>query len=185
MLNPFDVVLLSRLCLAAGHSWTYAEVARELQVSESQCHRAFNRLRAAGLVTVHETDSDPRRVVVFRMAEEFLLHGVKFAFYPEAGPVARGMPTGVAGPPLSRHFVLDTEIPVWPDAFGEARGVQLKPFYPAQPEAARANADLYEMLCLLDAIRAGRARERAAAEKELQLRLKELEKLQHERRKKH
>lgn len=180
MLNPFDTVLLARLCLQAGQPWRYAEVAGELHVSESHCHRAFNRLASAGLVRATAAGD---RIVVYRPAEEFLLHGVKYSFYPELGPVARGMPTGVAGPPLAGRFVLDAEVPVWPDAHGDARGVQLKPFYPAQPKAARNHPALYEMLCLIDAVRAGRARERQAAEKEIQGRLKELEELQHERRK--
>lgn len=183
MLNPFDAVLLLRLCLQAGNPWTYAEIAGELRVSESQCHRAFNRLCAARLAL--PGDADGHRMVIFASAREFLLHGVKYCFYPEFGAMSRGMPTGVAGPPLAGHFVLDNEIPVWPDAQGEARGAVLMPFYPAQPDAARANPALYELLCLLDALRAGRARERALAEKELLKHLKELEGQQHERRAQH
>lgn len=103
------------------------------------------------------------------------MHAVKYCFAPELGPVGRGMATGIAGPPLAGSFVLDNEIHVWPDAEGESRGVSLKPFYRSQPKAARGNRALYEMLCLLDALRAGRARERNAAEKEIRNRLRELE----------
>lgn len=183
MLNPFDAVLLLRLCLQAGKPWTYAELAGELKVSESQCHRAFNRLVAAKLASF--ASAGGQRVAVFAYAREFLLHGVKYSFYPEPGGMSRGMPTGVAGPPLASQFSLGGEIPVWPDAEGEARGEVLMPFYPAQSAAARANLALYELLCLVDALRAGRARERAMAEKELLKRLKELEEEQHERRAQH
>lgn len=180
MLNPFDVVLLARLCLQAGKPWRYADLAQELHVSESQCHRAFGRLVAAGLVRGSESSASGLRRVVFPAAEEFLLHAVKYCFAPEYGTVTRGMATAVAGPPLAEHFVLDNEVPVWPDSQGETRGVALAPFYKAQPAAARGNRALYEILCLLDAVRAGRARERNAAEKEIRQRLKEMERLQHE-----
>ena len=33
--------------------------------------------------------------------EEFLLHGVRYAYPPERGELARGMPTGYAAPPLN------------------------------------------------------------------------------------
>jgi hypothetical protein len=57
--------------------------------------------------------------------------------------------------------------PVWPDKNGTVRGVALAPLYPTVPEAARRDSNLYELLALFDAVRAGQAREREIAQKQL------------------
>jgi hypothetical protein len=56
---------------------------------------------------------------------------------------------------------------VWPDPHGTVRGETLRPLYKSIPDAARRDEKLYQALSLIDAIRAGRARERALAEKHL------------------
>jgi len=82
------------------------------------------------------------------------------------------MPTGYAAPPLSGHFVESGEPPpVWPDAEGDVRGAAFAPLYGPAPRAARLDAQLYELLVLVDAIRGGRARERDFAVNELRRRL--------------
>ncbi|VAW78000.1 hypothetical protein MNBD_GAMMA15-805 [hydrothermal vent metagenome] len=61
--------------------------------------------------------------------------------------------------------------PVWPDPEGEVRGIAFSPLYKSAPKAARADPEFYELLVLVDGIRAGRARERDIASKELRARL--------------
>ena len=60
---------------------------------------------------------------------------------------------------------------VWPSDKGRARGQAIEPLYPKAPLAAEKDAELYELLALVDAIRAGRAREQALAGRELETRL--------------
>ncbi|HED18008.1 MAG TPA: hypothetical protein ENI74_00695 [Gammaproteobacteria bacterium] len=92
---------------------------------------------------------------------------------PERGDMTRGMLTGYAGPPLRDLFVSSSEPPpVWPDPEGGVRGIAFSPLYKSAPKAARVDPKLYELLVLVDAIRAGRARERDIASKELRVRLK-------------
>ncbi len=82
------------------------------------------------------------------------------------------MPTAHAAPPLVDKFASSAEPPpVWPDPEGEARGTAFSPIYKAAPRAARQDAQLYELLVLVDAIRDGRAREREFAVTELKGRL--------------
>lgn len=50
-------------------------------------------------------------------------------------------------------------------------GTSLEPLHPAAPTAARANAQLYEMLALVDSLRVGKARERTMAARLLHDRL--------------
>ena len=60
---------------------------------------------------------------------------------------------------------------VWADPEGKVRGEALEPLYPSVPRAARADEALYELLALVDAVRAGRARERELAVAALRKRL--------------
>lgn len=57
---------------------------------------------------------------------------------------------------------------MWPHARGAVRGLSLAPLYPSVPEAALRDERLYIILSLFDALRAGRARERNAAEELLE-----------------
>ena len=55
------------------------------------------------------------------------------------------------------------EAPVWAHPAGSAKGPTLSPLYRTAPQAALADPALHRLLALLDALRTGRARERALA----------------------
>lgn len=169
MLKSQDVFVLLKLVVMGQQAWSYAGLAVELGMSPSQLHGAVKRCVAAQLAVRQEEGIVPH----FRNLEEFILHGLRYVFGPERGGLTRGVPTAYAAPPLSRLLV-ESSIeppPVWPDPEGEIRGIAFSPLYKLAPQAARADEKLYEMLALVDAIRAGRAREREIAAKELTLRL--------------
>ena len=65
----------------------------------------------------------------------------------------------------------DAEVPVWPDPNGTKKGLAVQPLYGSAPIAAKNDPALYELLALVDALRLGRARERAIAAKEIEKRL--------------
>lgn len=144
-------------------------VAADLNMSPSEVHAAIKRLRQARLLHGPEMEDKPN----FSALEEFLLHGVKYAFPAEHGEVTRGVPTSFAAPPLKNEIALGAELPpVWPWREGETRGIALEPLYKTAPAAALRDHALYQLLALVDAIRDGRARERKIAEKELITRLR-------------
>ena len=62
-------------------------------------------------------------------------------------------------------------IPVWTYPEGKVRGEAFSPIFRSAPEAAMRDSQLYQLLVLADAIRGGRARERALATRELTERL--------------
>ena len=103
-----------------------------------------------------------------RALEEFLVHGLKYVFPARRGPLARGVPTAHSAPPLDKLIVDDGTPLVWPDSEGTVRGETLEPIYKTAPMAARRDPRLYTSLVLIDAIRAGRARERKLAAVKLQ-----------------
>lgn len=168
VLKPQDVLVALKLVVLGPKPWSYAWLAVQLGMSPSQLHSAVKRALAAGIAV----QRDDKIVPHVRNLEEFLVHGLKYAFVPERGALTRGIPTGHAAPPLKRHFAPDGEPPpVWPDPQGEARGMAFSPLYRLAPRAAQTDPALYELLVLVDAIRGGRAREREIAIKELKNRL--------------
>ena len=140
-------------------SWSQRQLADTTGVSLSQVNAACRRLEGAGLL------SPGNRKVIRASLLEFLVHGLRYIFPVQMGSVTRGMPTGYAGEPLKSEFLLseDELVPVWPDAQGSVRGLSFEPIYRTAPAAARKDQRLYEYLVLIDAIRGGRARERARA----------------------
>jgi len=137
-------------------------------MSPSEVHAAGKRALAAHLAVMKDDQLSPQR----RNLEEFLLHGLRYAFPADWGGLSRGMPTASSAAPLNRIFSQGDETAiVWPDPQGELRGQALKPLYRAAPEAARNDPALYELLALIDAIRSGKARERQIAAREISQRL--------------
>ncbi len=167
-LKPQDIVVLLKLITSDARRPTYLHLAGELYVSSSEVHASIKRLRASRLVHGPELGDRPH----IRAAEEFLVHGVKYAFPPERGTVTRGVPTASAAPPLNRTITQEDPVPVWPYEEGPARGYAFSPLHKSAPRAAIKDPRLYELLALLDAIRDGRARERELAQRELYLRLR-------------
>jgi hypothetical protein len=140
---------------------TYPELAERTGLAVSAVHASLKRAAAARLLLFQER----RPIVLKPQLKEFLLSGAKYAFPPLFGTLSRGVPTGYAAPPLNTIIAPSSDpIPVWPSAKGAARGLSLMPLYPTVPEAALRDEKLYAMLSLFDAIRAGQARERNAAQ---------------------
>jgi hypothetical protein len=164
-----DVVVLAKLISQGGSRPSMARLAADLSLSPSQVHASLKRLERSRLIGPQHGRP------LLRASEEFLVHGVKYAFPARRGEATRGMPTAYAAPPLSDHIAKSADLPpVWPDAEGDVRGMTLEPLHKAAPKAARKDPGLYELLALVDALRDGRARERQIAERELRARLRRL-----------
>ncbi|MBL8743327.1 MAG: hypothetical protein JNK04_19585 [Myxococcales bacterium] len=163
-MKPQDLVVVLKLADVGDGQATYPWLAAELGLSASEAHSAVKRAARAGLL-------DDARKVRRAALLEFLVHGAKYVFPPQRSALTRGVPTSLAAPPLKASFG-ETELPpVWPHPEGTVRGEGLLPIYRSVPDAARRDPKLYEWLALLDAVRAGRARERGLAVKELERRL--------------
>jgi DNA-binding Lrp family transcriptional regulator len=158
-----DILVLLKLLAKElqQDSWSYQQLADELDMSSSEVHAALKRARKSNLVDID------KRYVIHSALLEYLLHGLKYCFPAEEGRVCRGMPTGYAA-----HFMQD-EIsagndlpPVWSHPEGKVKGVSLKPIYRSVPDAAKKDKRLYRFLVLADLLRCGNARERKFAETE-------------------
>ena len=157
------VVVLKLLGYPGGRP-AFAQMAKDLLISPSEVHAAVQRAQAAGLLHGPELSHRP----IVRALEEFLIHGVKYAFPAERGGPSRGIPTCYAAEPLNKLIDRGEEpIPVWPYPKGESRGIAFAPLYKLVPMAALRDPILYQQLALVDSIRDGGARERKLAEAEL------------------
>jgi len=138
-------------------------------MSSSEVHAAVKRAQASRLLHGAELGERPNLGAI----EEFLLHGLKYAFPAERGALTRGVPTSYAAEPLRQEIApSDEPPPVWPYATGPQRGIAFEPLYRQAPEAALRDPVLYELLALVDALRDGRARERKLAAELLFARLR-------------
>lgn len=165
MLKAVDIyVLLGLLAIPRDDAWTQARFAADLHLPQAAMTRSLQRLEEAGLW------DRAGRAVDRPGAEGLLVHAVRFLLPAHLGPPTRGLPTAHAAPPL-RDLIASDQPYVWPMENGGATGISLEPLHAAAPVAAREQPRLYELLALVDALRAGRARERVLAARELHARI--------------
>jgi hypothetical protein len=168
-LKPQELLVLLKVAANPQQPWTYAALAAALLMSVGEVHASVKRATTAGLAVVRGRGLwSPLRAPLL----EFAIHGARYAFPAIQGSVRRGVPTSFGAPPLSSLINSTPDsVPVWPHAQGQARGPSLSPIYRTAPHAALLDPRLYECLALLDALRAGRARERQLAKDLLSERL--------------
>ncbi len=165
-LKAQDIVVVLKLVSLGERRWSYPSLAEDLSMSPSGVYGSIKRAIECRLLD--SKGKKPLRAAL----EEFLIHGIKYVFPPRRGGLTRGMPTSYAAPPLDSQIVQSTEHPpVWPYARGYVRGYALFPLHKSVPQAAEKDLRLYELLALVDTIRAGRAREVSIAVEEIEGRL--------------
>lgn len=155
-MRPQDVVILLKLCLQEPNLWQNKDLAAALFISPTEISFALRRCQYARLLDAQG------RAVARRTFTEFLLYGLPVVFPAQPGALVRGLPTAHSAPPLAAQLRAE-QLYVWPDAQSEQWGCAIVPLYPNVPAAAKADAQLYELLALADAVRVGRARERQLA----------------------
>ena len=162
-LKPQDLLVLLKVAAHPPQRWTYAALGEALAVSASEVHASVKRAVASGLAVA------PARgewSLVRPNLLEFIEHGVRYIWPAMPGPVKRGVPTAFGAEPLASMLTAAPgEAPVWAYPAGSAKGPTLSPLYRTAPQAALTDPTLHRLLALVDALRAGRARERALAAK--------------------
>jgi len=141
-------------------------LAKELYISSRSVNEGLNRAALARLY-----DPLERRVWTSALTEA-VVKGIRFYMPATAGAPQKGMPTAWAAKPLSDKISSsESDRPVWPHSGGGGFGPAVTPLHGSVPMASKADPDLYELLTLVDAIRLGKARERALACAEFEERL--------------
>jgi len=175
ILKPQDILFLLKLLAINKQSWTYNSLALEIAMSPSEVHASAKRSLKAQLAIEDEIDGIKPNT---RNLSEFLIHGIQYTFVPEKGGLVRGMPTSYASKILAKNFIENNELPpVWPDPKGSVKGLSFSPLYKSASFAAKKDSGLYDLLALVDAIRGGRARDKAIAVDLLKVKLAAYEEL--------
>jgi hypothetical protein len=174
MLKPQDIVLLLKLLANPLHlHWPQAQLAMHLCVSVSVINASLKRLVAVGLVQLGHAGKLYHPVI--GNCEELLISGIKYIFPVKLGEITSGIKTSYAAPIMQNQIISSNDpIPVWAYAAGDQRGMSLEPLYPSVPKSISLFPDpeFYDLLCLIDAMRHGRVRERNLALKILKEKLK-------------
>lgn len=170
-LKPQDLLVLLKVAAHPPQRWTYASLGGALSMSASEAHACVRRAVASGLaVAPARGEWSPVRPNLL----EFVLHGVRYVWPATLGPATRGVPTSYGAEPLvGKITAAPGDTPVWAHLAGGAKGPTLSPLYRTAPHAALADPALHRLLALLDAFRAGRARERTLAAQFMQAALTE------------
>lgn len=168
-LQPFDLVVLLKLAIADGPR-TDSQIAAGLHATAADIREALARAATAHLYS-------PSRRALNRLAfKEFLVHALYFAFPAELRPVKhrRGVPTAWSAAPLLGRIVgYEGDVAIWPIAGGPVAGaVAIEPLDERAIAIAQEDPAMHEMLALVDAIRAGRAREKELAKEAIVARIR-------------
>jgi len=165
-LKPQDVLVILKIVTLGEQPWRVIDLAQKLGISASEVSMGLERARRVGML------GPEKRKVMRAPLLEFLVHGLKYVFPAEPGPMCRGIPTAHSAPSLAHKIVTqDHERFVWPSEGGHVRGQSIAPLYPSVPHAVMKNPLLYDLLALVDSLRVGAAQERESAAQELRRRL--------------
>lgn len=164
-MRPQDIAVLLKIVGMKGAPWRTTDLAVQMSISQSEISQALHRNHQAGLL------DDSKRSVHRVSLMELLTYGVKYVYPQRPGAIVRGIPTAHAAPPLSEMIDSRGSVFVWPHEDGTVRGEAIDPLYPNLPRAALLDHNFYEMAALVDAIRAGKTREREIAVDELRKRI--------------
>jgi hypothetical protein len=106
-LKPQDVVVVLKLCTYPDARPPISIMASDLSLSPSEVHGAIGRLRKSRLLHGPSLKDRPN----ISALEEFLVHGLKYAFPAEHGEVTRGIPTSYAAEPLKSEVSMSNDFP--------------------------------------------------------------------------
>jgi hypothetical protein len=163
-MRPQDIVILLKIAAKGDNAWLMKDLAHELFISPSEVTESMNRNVYAGLL-----NADKRKVMKSALLD-FLKYGLKYVYPQRVGTLVRGIPTAHSTLPLSN--LIESEVMyVWPNAYGEVKGMALQPLIASLPEACKQDTVLYELVSLTEALRIGRTREQEIAYIELKKRL--------------
>ena len=148
-------------------SYTARSLEIETGISKSQINLSLNRCIDVGLATRERETDIPRanRWALYR----FIVHGIKYVFPTRPGSMTRGIATAFAAPILREKLMSAGEnVPVWPHARGNTKGLAIEPLYRTATYAVKRDPQMYALLALVDAIRIGQPRESSLAASILQ-----------------
>jgi hypothetical protein len=161
-LKPQDLLVASKLFVIGRRHWTYLSLGEALAISSGEVHHSVKRCCQSGLASGIGEDLQVDRRKLF----EALSITAPLVYFVTRGKIGRGMPTGILAPMLSRRFDIPGRL-VWPVEDGDVEGEEIRPIYPSIPEASRRDPTIYEIMALVDILRAPEGSKHVTRAKEL------------------
>ncbi|MCC4272199.1 hypothetical protein LL254_15935 [Marinobacter nauticus] len=151
-------------------AYTVRSLEAETCIGKSQVSNSLRRCFDVGLAKKDRKSGVPR--VNSKSLYEFIVYGAKYVFPAKPGQLVRGIRTAFSAPVLENHLFSAGELlPVWPDARGSNKGLEVSPLFKTVGHAVRRDPELYALLALVDAIRIGSPRESNLAKELLKKRM--------------
>jgi len=168
-MKPQDIVIATKIVLIGEFRISYAELAKSLEISTSETHACIRRLKDCYLF------DSLTNTIRYDAFEEFIIHGLKYAFPAFVGKNARGIATATSSPFIEDEFSVRKikERLVWPFSKGTDRGSSIEPLYRTIPNLCLSDRQLYYWFSLFDIFRLNKAREREVAIKHFRNLIKE------------
>ncbi len=176
MLKPHDIIVALKLIRpdSTAEVPTYARLSSSIGLSASEAHAAVERGMSAGLLRRNASSVRTMPTANLSALREFLVHGLKYVWPAERGPIARGVPTATSLESIAGR--LNVPLPavplVWPHPEGTTRGETVEPLYAKVADLCLSDPELHEWLALIDVVRLKAGREAALAAAELERRLR-------------
>lgn len=149
-----DILVLVNYIIWDERKWNAKSFSEHLGIHRNSLYDSLAVLHHAKLIGKNSMKPN------FENIEEFLVCGLKYLFPPKFGDGGVGMYTAYSAEPLSEIIVHQKKI-VWLEDDANDKGqISLEPIHKSVPKLCLRNHELHEYFSLLDAIRAGRARER-------------------------
>ncbi|GAA5443984.1 hypothetical protein Misp06_02164 [Microbulbifer sp. NBRC 101763] len=156
--------VLAQLGALPAFEYSARGLAAETGISKSQISLSLNRCIEIGLAIKDRKLGVPRANT--KALYEFILYGLRYVFPARPGRITRGIATAFAAPVLQEKLMSAGEFqPVWADARGNTKGMEVAPLFKSAPQAVKRDPEMYALLALVDAIRIGQPRERNLAAK--------------------
>lgn len=163
-MRPQDVIILLKIASLDNFEFRLIDLCQSLSISLSEVSDSITRSTFARLI------APDKKTLLRKALFEFLVHGLPYVFPAVPGALVVGLPTAYSAEPLVEIFGTADPL-VWADTEGSVKGQEIPSFHPNQSYAARLDPALYALLALVDTLRIGRAREKRAAEVELEKRI--------------
>ena len=162
-----DILILLKIHVWQYGKWSIRKIAQSIYYNKSSVERSLSRMKK-----VHLFNPVTQKVNTKNL-EEFLFYGLPYVFPASIGNSASGIPTAYSAPPLKQQLVSgDKYIVVWSYEGKNIKGKAINPLCDLVPKAVLTDNQLYELFCLIDALRIGRKRDITLARKEISKRLK-------------
>jgi DNA-binding transcriptional ArsR family regulator len=160
-----DLAILLKLQTREPNAkFSVGDLSYELNLSQSETSKGLKRLMDIGLLDVKSKRPLKKPLM------EIIEYGLKYFLPASPGKIVKGFKTSHSARPLNKLIVSESNY-VWPDPDGDTRGEEIKPLYNGASKAALKDRRFYELLALIDAVRAGSVREQKLAIKELKKRV--------------